>query len=249
MVCETFARGSSPIHALDPRPRILAGLAFSVLIALSQRFGVVGAGLAISVVVAVTARLPVRATLRRMLGVNVFMLILFLILPFSAQGDALFSLGPVSYSQAGLFRVGRIALKCNAIVLMLTVMLGTMELVELGHALSHLKVPRKLVHILLLTIRYVDLIHHEYSRLRKAMKVRCFRADVNAHTYRSIGHLMGMLLVRSFDRAERVLAAMRCRGFRGEFHILTHFYLTRRDVLFTCGFTLTLLLLGAGEWA
>ncbi|MFW6457128.1 MAG: cobalt ECF transporter T component CbiQ [Planctomycetota bacterium] len=249
MVCETFAHGSSPVHKLDPRSRIVAGLAFAVMIALSRVFVVLGGALAISAVLAITARLPLKTTLKRLMGVNVFMLALLLFLPLSVPGETALSLGPLAYSGRGLIRVLRIALKCNAIVLMLTVLLGTMELVELGHALHHLKVPRKLVHILLFTIRYVDLVHHEYRRLRKAMKVRGFRADMSAHTYRSIGHLVGMLLVRSFDRAERVLAAMKCRGFRGDFHVLTRFAFTRRDIVFSCAFALTLCLLGGAEWA
>ncbi|MBS3764040.1 MAG: cobalt ECF transporter T component CbiQ, partial [Planctomycetes bacterium] len=170
-------------------------------------------------------------------------------IPFSYGGTSFFEIGPLSYSRAGLFKVMRVGLKCNAIVLLLTALFGTMELVELGHALHHLRVPRKLVHVILFTIRYVDLVHHEYGRLRKAMKVRCFRPRANRHTYRSIGQLVGMLLVRSFERAERVLAAMKCRGFRGEFHVLTHFSLAGRDVLFSAGFLVTLVFLGVAEWA
>ncbi|MBS3764852.1 MAG: cobalt ECF transporter T component CbiQ, partial [Planctomycetes bacterium] len=120
MVCETFAQGDSPIHRLDPRPRILAGLVFAVMIALSERFCVLGSALAISLLVAMAAHLPPRATLRRMLGVNIFVLVLFLVLPFSYEGTSFFEIGPLSYSRAGLFKVMRVGLKCNAIVLLLT---------------------------------------------------------------------------------------------------------------------------------
>ena len=46
---------------------------------------------------------------------------------------------------------------------------------------------------------------------------------MNGHSYRTFGYLVGMLLVRSFDRSERVLAAMKCRGFRGQYWLLDHF--------------------------
>ncbi|MFW5792080.1 MAG: energy-coupling factor transporter transmembrane component T family protein, partial [Desulfohalobiaceae bacterium] len=75
-------------------------------------------------------------------------------------------------------------------------------------------------------------IEQEYLRLRRAMKTRAFRPRTNLHTYRSYGHLLGMLFVRSFDRAERVHQAMRCRGFKGRFYSLTEFSLTSRDVVF-----------------
>ena len=82
----------------------------------------------------------------------------------------------------------------------------------LGHALGHLHVPRKLAHLLLFTVRYLDVLDREYRRLRAAMKVRSFRPRMSLHTYRAYGYLVGMLLVRSFDRSERMLAAMKCRG-------------------------------------
>ena len=57
-----------------------------------------------------------------------------------------------------------------------------------------------------------------------------------------------MLLLKSFDRSERVLAAMKCRGWRGRFHVLTHFALARRDFAFMCAAALALLALGWMEW-
>jgi cobalt/nickel transport system permease protein len=49
-------------------------------------------------------------------------------------------------------------------------------------------------------------------------------------------------LVRSLDRAERIAAAMKCRGFRGHFYMLDHFAFAKRDLRF-CIASLTLLLL------
>ncbi len=88
----------------------------------------------------------------------------------------------------------------------------------------------------------MDVLHREYLRLRAAMKARGFRPRLDRHTYRSFGYLVGMLLVRSLDRAERIAAAMKCRGFRGHFFMLDHFAFSRRDVSF-CIASLAFLLL------
>ena len=45
-------------------------------------------------------------------------------------------------------------------------------------------------------------------------------------------YLVGMLLVRSYDRAERIHKAMLCRGFRGKYHTLSQFSVTRGDVAY-----------------
>jgi len=45
-----------------------------------------------------------------------------------------------------------------------------------------------------------------------------------------VGHVAGMLLVRSYERAERVGQAMRCRAFDGRFRCLVAFRTTPPDV-------------------
>jgi cobalt/nickel transport system permease protein len=125
-----------------------------------------------------------------------------------------------------------IALKANTILLLLTIFMTTIDNVSFGHALIHLRVPRKLVHIMLFSIRYLEVIGREWRKLTTAMKVRCFHARLNWHTLQSYGYLIGMLLVRSLDRSDRVYAAMKCRGFRGDFYILDHFVMKKADVIF-----------------
>ena len=83
-----------------------------------------------------------------------------------------------------------------------------------------------------MTVRYIEVLGREYRRLRTAMAVRGFRMRCSLHTWRSLGHLFGMLFARSFDRAARIGAAMRCRGFDGSFPSPTELAFTRRDAIF-----------------
>jgi cobalt/nickel transport system permease protein len=247
MVCETFAHGDSPLHRLDPRGRVAAAVALSVLLAVSESFPVLLAGLALAVALVVAARLPAGALARRLVGLNVFVVLLAVLLPLTMGGPLLGRLGPLGVSRLGALLAARVALKANSIVLAFTALLSTVELVTLGHALVHLRVPDKLVQLLFFTVRYVDVLHHEYRRLRTAMRARCFRPRVSRHTYRSFGYLVGMLLVGSLDRSQRVIAAMKCRGFRGRFHVFDHFCWHRRDTVFALASALVLAGLVCGE--
>ena len=83
-----------------------------------------------------------------------------------------------------------------------------------------------------MTVRYIEVLGREYRRLRTAMVVRGFRMRFSLHTWRSLGHLFGMLFARSIDRAERIGAAMRCRGFNGAFPVLSEPAYTMRDAVF-----------------
>lgn len=249
MSCDTFLAGDSVIRRLDPRVRILTASAFSILVAISVRLPVPATGLAVATLTALAADLPAAPTLRRLAGLNVFMVLLFLLLPLSAGGNPVLTLGPLIWTDAGIRLAASITLKANAIVLCYTALLSTVEPVRLGHALHRLRAPAKLVHLYLFTIRYIDVIHHEYDRLLTAMKVRCFRPRLNFHTLRTFGHLVGMLLVNSLDRSERIVAAMKCRGFRGRFHVLGGFSAGGKEALFVFLSLAVILALGWAEWA
>ena len=59
-----------------------------------------------------------------------------------------------------------------------------------------------------------------------------FRSRASLHSYHTVGHVAGTLLVRGYERAERVAQAMRCRGFDGRLRSLAETRTTRVDVLF-----------------
>jgi cobalt/nickel transport system permease protein len=94
-----------------------------------------------------------------------------------------------------------------------------------------LHVPRVLIHLMLLTVRYLFLLADEFIRLRTALRVRGFRNRADLHSWRTIGQVAGTLLVRGHDRAERVHQAMRCRGFNGSFQCLHAFQARAVDVV------------------
>jgi cobalt/nickel transport system permease protein len=228
----TYFEGDSLIHRLDPRVKILVTLVFTVFMAVSESFPVMWSGLVLSVLLAWVAGLPGDAVMRRLFRLNAFMLFLWLVLPWSMAGGVVWRLGPLAVTREGIRLASAITLKGNAIVLAYTALLGTSELASIGHALAHLRVPVKLANLFLFTVRYVDVLHHEYERLVTAMRARCFRPRPTMHTYRSVGYLIAMLLTGSLDRSDRIVAAMKCRGFKGRFYVYHHFAMGRRDAMF-----------------
>jgi cobalt/nickel transport system permease protein len=204
--------------------------------------------MAVSIAVAAAARLRPMDVLKRLVPFNLLALVLFVLLPLTKDGSPLLTVFGLELTKEGFSQAGRIALKGNAILLTLMVLLGTLDVGILGHTLSHLRMPDKLTHLLVFMVRYLDVLHREYLRLAAAMKTRGFRPRINRHTLTTYGYLVGMLLVRSFDRAERILAAMKCRGFRGRFYLLDHFAFSRRDVPFCVVSAVALLGLVLVQW-
>lgn len=220
---------SGLVQPFDARLRVAAAFAFALVTVSLTDLNALLVMLSLSVLLAIAARLPARPTLRRLAALDAFMAVVLLTLPFTVPGDPLFTIGPLAASEQGLFKAISIVLKANAVILAVLALAGTLDVVVLGHALAGLGLPRKLVHLLLLTVRYVGALRDQYAQLRTAMKVRGFRMRTSWHSWRSLGWLFGMVLVRSSERAERILAAMKCRGYRGELPLISDLRMTTAD--------------------
>nr|WP_321257124.1 cobalt ECF transporter T component CbiQ [uncultured Pseudodesulfovibrio sp.] len=231
-ITEHFAAGDSFIHRIDPRIRLLCGALLTIPLAILNSQPPALIGLAFGALLIFIARLKLAQVLKRLMVVNTFILFLWAFLPFSLPGNPLWSIGPFNATTQGVNLALLITIKSNAIVLTLMALMGTISVQNLGPAIQQLGIPHKLCHILLFTYRYIFVIHQEYRTMRTAMQARGFKPKTNAHTYRSYAWLVGMLLVKSWDRAERVQGAMRCRGFHGRFYSLTKFSTKSTDFIF-----------------
>jgi cobalt/nickel transport system permease protein len=248
MISEGFAIGTSPVHRLDPRLRVMAATVFSGVAAVCDRFEPLVICLMTAAGLAFLAKLDLRQVFRRLLLVNGLILFLWAVLPLTTEGSAVMTVGPAAVTKEGLLLSARITLKSNAILLALIALVATQPIGTLGHALNRLKVPDKLVHLLLITYRYIFVLEQEYSRLARAARVRSFIPKTRIHTYRTYAYLIGMLFVRAAARAERVHQAMVCRGFSGRFYSLSEFSFTRTDGVWAAGIGTVLLAAGWMEW-
>ena len=196
----------------DLRLRLVA--AFLTVAALSQIDGLFAA--AGAAVAALGVALAHRAVpWRRLVHLEGFLVLLFVSLPFTVPGSPLVAIGPLTASVEGVVRAATLACKVSAAVLVVATFLAGMEPVRLGAALRGLGVPEPFVRLFVATARYLGLVREEARRLLEAMRARGFRLRSNRHTWRSVGYLIGMLLVRAMARAERIEEAMLCRGYSG----------------------------------
>lgn len=248
MIAEEFASGKSFTHRLDPRVKLIVAGMFSLIVALADRPEVMGSALLISLSLLAVSCLNLKRVSLRLLTVNGFILLLWLFLPFTYPGDKAFGIGPLHASWEGIHYSLLITVKSNAIVIACLALLATTPIFQLVHALSHLRVPMKLIQLFFFTYRYIHVIYLEYLRITQAMKIRCFYPKTNIHTYRNYAYLVGMLLIRSFDRSERVQKAMSCRGFKGKFWTLDHFIMKKMDWKFLFVMIFLLLILAFIQW-
>lgn len=154
---------------------------------------------------------------RRLFHLEGFLILLLITLPFTIDGTEIFSIGPLVASQEGLLRAIILIFKVTASVLLLSFYFASEDPMDIGRALRGLYLPESLVRLFVAVVRYIHLIHAEFNRLHESMRARGFKPKSSWHTWRSYGYLLGMLLVRAIDRAERIEQAMRLRGYNGKF--------------------------------
>ncbi|THB80016.1 MAG: cobalt ECF transporter T component CbiQ [Desulfobacteraceae bacterium] len=232
MLDESLAYKVSAVHRLEPRARIIASMFLSFGTALSHRFDILGLYFIVSAALVFTASLSWHEVWGRLKPLLWFVVMIWIFLPLSFEGEIIWQYGWVKVSFAGVRLCMEITLKSVTILLVFTALVATMTVATIGYGLHRLNFPEKLTFLLLMTYRYIYVIRDEYHRLLRAARFRGFVPKTNLHSYRTFAYLAGMLFVRASFRAQRVYRAMVCRGFRGRFRTLDVYRLNGIDYLF-----------------
>lgn len=216
----------SPVHALDPRAKILAVAALAVgLFAIGSFTGFLVVGTALSVCVAMS-RVPARVFLgylRPVLPI-VVATALFQAL-FSREGEVLFAWGIVEVRDAGLALAASLA--CRILLLVGAAGLLTATTSPLAMAdgvedlLSPLKKLRLPVHevamMMSIALRFVPTLSDEAGRILRAQAARGadFSRGGPLKRARAMLPVLVPLTVGAFRRADELAEAMESRGYRG----------------------------------
>lgn len=112
-------------------------------------------------------------------------------------------------------RAGNLFLKATLSLWGLSLLVHTTPLPEIVVGLRRLGVPRIWTGSLAFWGRYYSVLTGEWHRLQLARRSRTFTRS-RALKFRSLANALGLLFIRSYERAEKVHRAMLARGYRGE---------------------------------
>lgn len=228
---DRYAGLTSPIHRWDPRAKLVAilGLIFSVVLITDLKIALVG--LAVAILLVLVSRLPLRFVLGHLVGISFFILPLSVIILFSYhQGDEIARFAFLTVTSGGLERASLIAVRALAAVILVFPMIGTVRFDVAMKALERLRVPVKLVQMIMFTYRYIFVLIEEVQRMSRSLASRGFSGGMNIRTLSTTGKLIGMLFVRTLERAERVYRAMLSRGYEGNLQTLVEFKMRKMDL-------------------
>lgn len=232
---DRFAHVDSPIQRWDPRLKIFSLGTFVLTVALIKTLPLSVVALLIALILIWLAALPANFVAGGVKWVLLFLLPFFVIMPFSYpnEGSVSIRILGLPFAWEGVRFAALIVLKALAIVLTAYAIFGSSRFDVSMLALQRLKCPKIIVQMLLFTYRYVFVFIAEMQRMEVAMRARGFVKRTDRKTLRIVGNFVATLLIRSFERTERVYKAMLSKGYQGEFHSLVRFEADGSDWLKT----------------
>lgn len=218
----------SVVHRLDARLKLILTVAYIVMIFFVKSFFGYGVVALFVLLLAIIGKIPILKLLRslRMIVFLMMFTVILTLLFYSGQAsDLLWSFGIIKIYKTGLISAGMLACRLILFVVGPTILTLTTTPVELTDAiervlkpLSLIKVPvHELAMIMSIALRLIPTLYEETDKIISAQKAR--GADFESKNIFSRAKAMIPILiplfVSSFRRADELAYAMDSRCYRG----------------------------------
>lgn len=227
---DRYAGLDSPLHALDARTKIIGFVAMivAVLFVPAGRTFAFFAYFFLAAILMGISQIPLSFIIGRALVLFPFVLMAGFSIPW--RGGSPWG------------ALGTLFMRSFLSLLLLILLTNTTKFAELLRGLRRLGCPRILVLILGFLYRYVFVLTEEIMRMRLARECRRVGPAAARAELRLIGSMLGTLLLRSFERAERMFQAILSRGYSGEFPVYGAPSFGWGDLAFLAGLSLVFVL-------
>lgn len=242
MELDRFVPRHSPVHRADARLKIVVIFAAVLGIALLP-VGAFAAYLVAWLALTAASIAAGLGPLRLVRGSWVVLPFALVALPllFTREGETVFafSLGPIdlSITDTGIRDVLSIVLKSWLSVQAALLLTYTTPFSSIVDALRALRLPGIIVNIISFMYRYLAVLMDEAGRMSRGRQARSAAAPKGRSggsirwRARVTGSMVGSLFIRSYERSERIYAAMLARGFDGTFRTAAMAQPTDRELL------------------
>jgi cobalt/nickel transport system permease protein len=248
---DSYRPGDSPLHRLDPRVKLVLTILLALAVALvpDGRWAVFGVVALLLWGATALSSVGWALVQQRSLVALPFALAALTVL-FSTPGRELatFDLpgGPWTITAAGVARFLSIVVRSYLSVQAAVLLAATTPFPDLLWGMRALHVPEVLVTIAGFLYRYLFVLVDEAQRMLRARSARSATRQGGgggslAWRARVTGSMAGSLFIRSYERSERIYAAMLARGYDGEPRTLSPPSLRPSDLLAGGGVALFLL--------
>jgi cobalt/nickel transport system permease protein len=241
---DELGRMDTPVHRLDARAKAVVTLGFIVVVMSFPRREISAlTPLALYPVVLMSlGGVPVRHILRKILVAAPFALVIGIFNPLMDR-QPVAALGPWVIT-GGWISFASIILRFVLTVGAALILVACTGIHRLCGGLERMGCPRVFAVQLVFLYRYLFVVAGDAARMTRSVRMRSAgRRSLGLRTY---GSLVGHLLLRAMDRAQRIYRAMVARGFEGEVRALRPSRLGWREVAFVAGWSV--FFAGARMW-
>lgn len=232
---DDLARKETSIHKLHPLAKLLTTVVYLTVVVSFGRYEISSLlpFIFYPLLIISFAELPVMPILKRVLLVEPLIIGIGILNPIFDHNAVI--LGGIAVSR-GWITFLSIVIKCGLTVTAGIILIATTGMDKLAAALRMLKIPKIFVLQLLLTYRYISVLIEEVSRMMRAYSLRApGQKGIHRNNW---GSFAGQLILRTFDRAQRVYESISLRGFTGEYNTGDNTKIGFKDVAFLAGWSL-----------
>ncbi|MBU1744129.1 MAG: cobalt ECF transporter T component CbiQ [Proteobacteria bacterium] len=218
------------VHRLDPRAKVVATMLFLLTVISFPKYEIVALApfFLYPVLLLTVGEIPVRFIIRKIIIVSPFAVFIGIFNPILDTRTAAVIFG-VSLS-AGWISFLSILLKFALTVSAALLLIATTSFSGVCHALRRLGFPALFVSQILFLYRYLFVLMEETMRIIRAREMRSFGS--RGAGMKVFVRLIGILFLRTVDRAERIYYAMLSRGFQGDIPTLKRSRIVLPDLVF-----------------
>ncbi|MDO8142065.1 MAG: cobalt ECF transporter T component CbiQ, partial [Candidatus Brocadiales bacterium] len=242
---------TSLLEKLDPRTKIISFLSVILCMILTPITHIREFGLYFLLILAIgfCSKITPRQILKKVCILIPFVLFIAMFVPFVKEGNVCWSLKISNWkfdiTYEGVWTFLNIIVKSTLSVFLLVIASSTTTFPDFLKGLDMLRIPRLLVMLMSFMYRYIFVLIDEAGRLMRARSLRYFGSGYKEQ-FRVIGYMIGVLFIRTFERAERIFNAMIIRGFSGEVISVKRFGFSYMDILFMADIIVSLVCIVSG---
>lgn len=238
---DTLASKDSLLHRLDPRAKLITTFIFIVAVVSFDKYTLSGLMpfFAFPIALVALSGLPVGYLFKKVLLVLPFAGLVAIFNPLMDR-EVIFRIGSLGIS-GGWVSFFSIILRFILTVSVVLILICLTGFNAVCFALSKLGIPKPFVVQLLFFFRYLFVLTDEAARMVRAWSLRALGAKVI--DFKAFVSLIGHLLLRTIDRAERIYLAMRSRGFDGRIRMIRAMNIGPREFIFGIGWSILFVLL------
>jgi len=247
----TMKSTNSLLERLDPRTKIISFLSIILCMILTPITRIRDFGLYFLLILAIgfCSKITPGQILKKVCILIPFILFIAMFVPFIKEGNVCLSLEighwKFDITYEGVWTFLNIIVKSSLSIFLLVIATSTTAFPDFLKGLDMLRIPRLLVMLMSFMYRYIFVLIDEARRLMRARSLRYFGSRYKEQ-FRAMGYMIGVLFIRTFERAEKIYSAMIIRGFSGEILSVKRFRFSSLDILFMAGIIMSLIFIVSG---